>query len=81
MYKKFQTAALGLLMALFAWTVTATAQDVSRRHHCTISDSSGATVAGAAITATEDATNLAYKAVSSSAGDFEITNLPVEPIP
>jgi hypothetical protein len=77
MYRKFQTAALGLLLALFAWTVTATAQTYRGGIVGTISDSSGATVAGAAITATEDATNLAYKAVSSSTGDFEITNLPV----
>jgi Carboxypeptidase regulatory-like domain len=43
----------------------------------TITDQSGAVVPGAQVTATEVATNTAYKAVSSSAGEFGFSNLPL----
>ena len=43
----------------------------------TVTDQSGAVVPGAQITAIDDATNTIYKAVSSSAGEFVFTNMPV----
>lgn len=43
----------------------------------TVTDQSGAVVPGAQITATDNATNTVYNAVSSSAGEFVFTNMPV----
>ncbi len=43
----------------------------------TVTDQSGAVVPGANITAVETATNTSYKAVSSSAGEFAFSNLPL----
>jgi hypothetical protein len=43
----------------------------------TVTDQSGAVVPGALITAVETATNTSYKAVSSSAGEFAFSNLPL----
>jgi Carboxypeptidase regulatory-like domain len=43
----------------------------------TITDQSGAVVPGAQISAVETATNESYKAVSSSAGEFGFSNLPL----
>lgn len=43
----------------------------------TVTDQSGAVVPGAQITAVETATNTTYKAVSSSAGEFGFSNLPL----
>jgi hypothetical protein len=42
-----------------------------------VMDSSGAAVPNAAIKATEDATGTSYDTISSSAGDFNYTNLPI----
>src|SRR5262249_33679442 len=42
-----------------------------------VSDQSGATVPGATVTATNQATNVAYAAVSNEAGSYTITSLPV----
>src|SRR5271170_1859043 len=42
-----------------------------------VTDSSGATVPNAAIRATEDATGTSHETVSSSAGDFNYSNLPI----
>jgi hypothetical protein len=42
-----------------------------------ISDSSGAAVPGATVTATNQATNVAYTAVSNEAGNYTITSLPI----
>ncbi len=43
----------------------------------TVTDQSGAVVAGAQIAVVDDATNTSYKAVSSSAGEFLFNNMPV----
>lgn len=43
----------------------------------TVTDQSGAVVPGAQVTAVDTATNTAYKAVSSSAGEFVFNNMPV----
>jgi hypothetical protein len=72
-----KTGVLGLLFMLFAWTVSGNAQTYRGGITGTVADNTGATIAGAAVTVTEDATNVTYKAVSSSSGDFEVTNLPV----
>jgi len=42
-----------------------------------VTDQSGAVVAGASVTAVELGTNISYKAVSSSAGEFTFANMPV----
>jgi len=41
-----------------------------------ITDQSGATVPGATVTATNQATNLAYSAVVNEAGNYTVTSLP-----
>ena len=43
----------------------------------TVSDLSGAVIAGAEVTAVDTGTNTVYKTVSSSAGEFAFTNLPL----
>jgi hypothetical protein len=43
----------------------------------TVTDPQGAVVAGAAVTAVDTATNITYNSVSSSAGEFNFTNLPL----
>ena len=42
-----------------------------------VSDSSGGAVPGATVTATNQATNVAYTAISNEAGTYEITSLPL----
>jgi len=42
-----------------------------------VTDASGAVVVNAAILAVDDSTNIAYRTVSSSVGDFALTNLPL----
>jgi hypothetical protein len=42
-----------------------------------VTDQSGATVPGATVTATNQATNVAYTAVSNEAGNYTVTSLPV----
>ncbi len=70
----------GWLFVLFAMLGQATfssAQTYRGGITGTVTDNSGASIAGAAVTAVEDATNTALRTVSTSAGDFEFTNLPV----
>lgn len=43
----------------------------------TVTDQSGAVISGAQVTAVDDATNTFYKALSSSAGEFAFSNMPV----
>jgi len=43
----------------------------------TVTDQSGAVVSGAQVTVVDDATNTTYKALSSSAGEFSFSNIPV----
>ena len=42
-----------------------------------VSDQSGASVPGATVTATNQATNVTYTAVSNQAGNYTVTSLPV----
>jgi len=42
-----------------------------------VTDQSAAVVSGAQVTAVETATNVSYKAITSSAGEFSFTNLPL----
>jgi outer membrane receptor protein involved in Fe transport len=77
MYKKFQTAALGLLLALFAWSVTATAQTFRGGINGIITDNSGAVIPNAAVTATNAGTGDVKSSVSSSGGEFLFQDLPL----
>src|ERR1051325_10940409 len=43
----------------------------------TITDTTGAVVPGAAITATQKTTNTSFKTTTSTTGDFTVTSLPV----
>ncbi len=42
-----------------------------------VTDATGATIAGAVVSAVDTSTNQSYKTVSSSAGEFNFTNLPL----
>lgn len=75
--RQAKSAVIGLLLVLFAWTLSSTAQTYRGGITGTVTDNSGASIAGAAVTATEDATNTSYKAISTSAGEFEFANLAV----
>jgi hypothetical protein len=65
------------LAALFALPVTAFGQTFRGGISGTVTDQSGAVVPGAQIVAVELATNTTYKTVSSTAGEFGFSNLPL----
>src|SRR2546426_10989718 len=65
--------AIGLLMA----PVNALAQPGAASLTGIVSDQSGATVPGATVTATNQATNVTYTGVSNEAGNYTLTTLPV----
>jgi len=78
--RQAKTAIFGLLFILFAMlgqTATSSAQTYRGGIAGTITDNTGAAISGAVVTIVEDATNASQKTVSSSAGDFDFTNLPV----
>ncbi len=60
---------------LFALPATGFGQTFRGGINGTVTDQSGAVVAGAEVTAVETATSATFKAVSSSAGEFAFTNL------
>jgi hypothetical protein len=66
-----------VLFALTIFTVSARAQNFRGGIEGTVTDSSGATVPNATIKATEDATGVSYDTISSSAGDFNYSNLKI----
>jgi hypothetical protein len=66
-----------LLAALFALPGAIFGQTFRGGISGTVTDPSGAVVAGAEVTAVDTGTNTAYKSVSSSAGEFAFTNLPL----
>jgi hypothetical protein len=66
-----------LLVVLFALPAVGFGQTFRGGISGTITDQSGAVLPGAQVTAVETATNISYKAVSSSAGEFAFANLPV----
>ena len=70
-------ALLLAIAAVFALPGTAFGQTFRGGISGTVVDQSGAVVPGAQITLAEAATDTSYKAVSSTAGEFAFTNLPV----
>jgi hypothetical protein len=62
---------------LFALPVCSVGQTFRGGISGTVTDQSGAVVPGAQVTAVENATNTAYRSVSSSAGEFAFSNLPL----
>ncbi|MGA2807560.1 MAG: carboxypeptidase-like regulatory domain-containing protein [Terracidiphilus sp.] len=66
-----------LLALLFALSVSGFAQTFRGGISGSVTDQSGAVVPGAQVVAVETATNTSYKAISSSAGEFAFSNLPV----
>src|SRR5439155_25377561 len=66
-----------LLLAIAFLPVTAMAQTGAGSLTGLVSDQSGATVPGATVTATNQATNVDYTAVSNEAGNYTLTTLPV----
>ena len=71
--------ALALLVLVLAFTIQrdAFAQTFRGGITGTVTDQSGAVVPGASVTAVETSTNTTYKTVSSSAGEFAFTNMPL----
>jgi hypothetical protein len=68
---------LTLVVVLLFSSVAGIAQTYRGGIHGTVSDGSGASIPAASVTAVETSTNLAYKTVSSSAGEFEFAGLPL----
>src|SRR2546427_2752337 len=66
-----------LLLAIEFLPATAVAQTGAGSLTGLVSDQSGATVPGATVTATNQATNVDYTAVSNAAGNYTITSVPV----
>jgi hypothetical protein len=66
-----------LLVVGLLFPVAAKAQTGAATLTGIVSDTSGAAVPGATVTATNQATNVAYTAVSNEAGNYTITSLPV----
>lgn len=58
-------------------TLPGTAQTYRGGISGTVTDKTGASIAGATVSAVDTATNLSYQAMSSSAGEFNFTNLPL----
>ena len=67
---------LALLCALSVG-IPATAQTFRGSINGTVTDASGAVVPSAQITAVDAATNISYSGVSTSAGEFSFSNLPI----
>jgi hypothetical protein len=65
------------LVVLIAWPATAIGQTFRGGISGTVTDQSGAVVPGAQVTAVDTGTNNTYKTVSSTAGEFAFTNLPL----
>jgi Carboxypeptidase regulatory-like domain/TonB dependent receptor len=68
---------LAVLLLPLASATFAPAQTFRGGINGTVTDKTGATIPGAAVTAVETSTNETHHAVSSSAGEFNFTNLPV----
>jgi hypothetical protein len=62
---------------IVAFPVNSLAQTFRGGISGTVTDQSGAVVSGAQVTATDDATNTVFKALSSSAGEFAFSNMSV----
>ena len=70
-------AVFALVIGLLAAPAAALAQTGAASLTGIVSDQSGATVPGATVTATNQATNVAYAGVSNEAGNYTLTTLPV----
>jgi hypothetical protein len=68
---------LGVLAALVGLTMPAWSQEVTASITGTVTDPSGAAVAGATITATSQERGLSYSAVTNDSGLYRISQLPV----
>src|SRR5262245_39906513 len=68
---------LALLLAFSFVPAAASAQTGAASLTGIISDQSGAKVPGATVTATNQATNVAYTAVSNESGNYTVTSVPV----
>ena len=71
------TAALVVLAVGLLTPTPAIAQTGAASLTGIVTDQSGATVPGATVTATNQATNVVYTAVSNQAGNYTVTSLPV----
>jgi hypothetical protein len=71
-----RTGLLALAIAVVA-PIPALAQTGAASLTGIVSDQSGAAVPGATVTATNQATNVAYTAVSNEAGNYTVTSLPL----
>src|SRR5262245_13425535 len=65
------------LLTTFLMTSSAFAQTGAGSLTGIVADQSGGKVPGATVTATNQATNVAYTAVSNEAGNYSITSVPV----
>jgi outer membrane receptor protein involved in Fe transport len=76
---KFPASVFTAFLLLFGLLCTGTSHGQTFRGGIsgTVSDGSGAVVPGAQVTAIDAGTNTVYKAVSSSAGEFSLSNLPL----
>jgi hypothetical protein len=75
--RKLLQAALAAILLTLIGTSASIAQTYRGGINGTVTDTTGATIAGAAVSATDTATNQSYQTVSSSAGEFNFTNLPI----
>ena len=77
----FRCRCVSAVLFLFATALLAapsvTAQTGAASLTGIVSDQSGSTVPGATVTATNQATNVTYVAVSNEAGNYTVTSLPV----
>jgi len=76
--KLLQAALCSLAAILLALTGSTLLQAQTFRGgiNGTVTDATGATIAGASVSAVDTSTNVSYQTVSSSAGEFNFTNLP-----
>ena len=74
---RLSSAVLFLLAAALLVSTSATAQTGAASLTGIVSDQSGSSVPGATVTATNQATNVTYVAVSNEAGNYTVTSLPV----
>jgi hypothetical protein len=70
-------ARLLILFAVIAFAIPSFAQTFRGAINGTVTDSTGAVVPSAQITAVDTATNVSYSAVSTSSGEFSFSNLPI----
>ena len=74
---RLSSTVLFLLAVVLLASSSASAQTGAASLTGIVSDQSGSTVPGATVTATNQATNVTYVAVSNEAGNYTVTSLPV----